>query len=196
VCSSRLSFSAGCRSPPLLNVVATAVEVADFMVEADFMAVADFTAAEDFTVGVEEDFAGVPSPVDTAVMAGMVATDGTADVRAIHATVTDGVGEGVLALGGHIGVGDGDTRMATATALGGPIPTITPTITTRLPTIGILTTGTTILRRQVLAKAQRPTQTAPLDLGDLQCREALPPPTTSPHRPRLMSRALCLDQMM
>jgi hypothetical protein len=54
---------------------------------------------------------------------GTAATDGMADIGAIHTTVTAGAGD--LALGGRIGVGDGDTRMATATALGITLPTVT-----------------------------------------------------------------------
>jgi type II secretory pathway component HofQ len=59
--------------------------------------------------------------VDAADMAGMVATDGMAEIGAIHTTVTDRAGDSGLA--GRIGVGDGDTRTATAIALGITPPT-------------------------------------------------------------------------
>ena len=62
----------------------------------------------------------VDTTEDTVVMVGTGAMDGTADIGAIHTTVTDG--DWVLAFGGRIGVGD--IRLATATGLGITLPTL------------------------------------------------------------------------
>jgi len=83
----------------------------------------------------------VATTVETVVMAGM------ADIGAIHTTVTDGAG--VLALGGRIGVGVGDTRMATATALGITLLTLTTTRMIALRDTHVLPTGTTTLRHRI-----------------------------------------------
>lgn len=83
---------------------------------------------------------GAVTTADMVAMAGAVATmAGTADIGAIHATV----GDGVLALAGRTGVGDGDgdTRMASAIALGIPRPTRIIV----LRDIHVLATGTVTL---------------------------------------------------
>jgi hypothetical protein len=109
----------------------------------------------------------VATTVDTVVMAGMVvgmvATDGMADIGAIHTTVTDGAGDGVLALGGRIGVGDGDTRMATATALCITLPILTTTHMIVLRDTHVLPTGTMTLRLRIPAQSPGATQQS---LGD------------------------------
>jgi hypothetical protein len=92
-------------------------------------------------------------------------------------TVTDGAGD--LALGGRIGVGDGDIRMALTTALGiTRLALIILTRTTVLRTIPrailILTTGTAILHRQIPTHGPCPTRTDPQDPGDHRYREAHP----------------------
>jgi len=87
--------------------------------------------------------ADVPTPVimveattvDVADTAGMVATDGIAEIGVIHTTVSAGDGDSGLA--GRIGVGGGDTRMATAIALGMP-PTLTITRSIALRAIHVL----------------------------------------------------------
>jgi hypothetical protein len=165
--------------------------------------------AEDFMEAVEEGFTGVEvstgegalrlmADVPTAdfaeatteggattegaaVMAGAGevtagATAGAEDIGA-EDTVTDGVGD--LALGGRIGVGDGDIRMATTTARGIMGPTlIILTRTTVLRTIPrairILTTGTTIPHRQIPTRGPGPTRTDPQNPGDHRCQKAHP----------------------
>ncbi len=105
--------------------------------------------------------------VDTVVMAvttevaTTVVTVGTADIGAIHTTAMDGAGDGVLALGGRIG--DGDIRMATATALRIPLPTLTTTRMTVLRDTHVLPTGTMTLRLRI--PAQNPGATQQI-LGD------------------------------
>jgi hypothetical protein len=121
-----------------------------------------------------------------ALMAGAVEAGATAGAEDIGAedTVTDGVGDGDLASGGRIGVGD--IRMAT-TARGITRPTLI--ILTR--TIRILTTGTTILHRQIQTHDPTPTRTDPQDTGDPLRREAQPTRTmqTATSRPlRLVGR--------
>ena len=81
-------------------------------------------------------------------------------------TVTDGAGDGDLASGGRTGVGD--IRMATTTTRG-----ITrPTLIILIRTIRILTTGATILHRQILTHGPSPTRTDPPDPGDPRHWEA------------------------
>jgi hypothetical protein len=92
---------------------------------------------------------------------GTAATDGMADIGAIHTTVTAGAGD--LALGGRIGVGDGDTRMATATALGITLPTVTITRRIALRATHALPTETTTLRHETPAQNLGATQQS---LGD------------------------------
>lgn len=147
--------------------------------------VGDFTATveEDSTVARQEVFmvaaevtmataADVPTSVTMAVVTPVgadttdtvVATAGAADmdgVGAIHATVTDGAGVGVLALGGRIG--GGDTRMATATALRITLPTPTMTRLIALRDTHVLPTETTTLHHRI--PAQNPGVT-PANLGD------------------------------
>lgn len=139
--------------------------------------VGDFTAAEDFTAAVEADStvarqevfmvaaevtmataADVPTSVTMAVATPVgadttdtvVATAGVADIRAIDATV--GAGDGVLALGGRIGIGDGDIRMTTMdTALGITLPTLTTTRMIVLRDTHALLTETTTRRHRIPA---------------------------------------------
>jgi len=98
----------------------------------------------------------VATTEDTVVMVGTGAMDsmtattvGTADIGAIHATVTDG--DWVLALGGRI-IGVGDTRIATATALGITLPTLTTTRIIVLRDTHVLPTGTMTLRLRIPAQ--------------------------------------------
>jgi hypothetical protein len=104
--------------------------------------------------------ADIPIPVTTEV-ATTVDTVGTADIGAIHTTVMDGAGDGVLALGGRIG--DGDIRMATATALRIPLRTLTTTRMIVLRDTHVLPTGTMTLRLRI--PAQNPGATQQI-LGD------------------------------
>jgi len=62
----------------------------------------------------------------------------------------DGVGDGVLALGGRIG--DGDIRMAMATALRIPLPTITTIRMIVLQDTHVLPKGTMTLRLRIPAQ--------------------------------------------
>jgi hypothetical protein len=93
-------------------------------------------------------------------------------------TVMDGAGD--LALGGRIGVGDGDIRMATTTTAPGitRLALIILTRTTVLRTIPrailILTTGTAILHRQIPTHGPSPTRTDPQNPGDHRCQKAHP----------------------
>lgn len=143
-------------------------------------------AEEDFTAAVEADSAvarqevsmvaaevtmataaDIPTSVtmevatteDTVVMVGTGAMDGTADIGAIHTTVTDG--DWVLALGGRIGVGD--IRIATATGLGITLPTLTTTRIIVLRDTHVLPTGTMTLRLRIPAQNPGATQQT---LGD------------------------------
>ena len=87
--------------------------------------------------------------VDMADMAGMVATDGMAEIGAIHTTVTVTDTDGDSGLAGRIGVGDGDTRMATAIALGITLPILTITRRIALRATHVLPMGPTILRHRI-----------------------------------------------
>jgi len=116
------------------------------------------------------------------------ATAGAEDIGA-EDTVTDGDGD--LALGGPIG--DGDIRMAT-TARGTtrPIPIIlTRTTILRTIRLGIrmLTTGTTILRRQIARRGPSPTSTDPQDPGDRRYRKAEQMQTTQTATTRRLGHA-------
>ena len=174
----------------------------------------DFTAAgaEDFMEVAEERFAEVEdSPAEAALglapdalgsaadvpatSEGAAVSDGAEEIGA-EDTVTDedgvGEGDGDLALGGRIGVGDGAIRMAT-TALGTTGPTlIIPTRTTVLRTIQmgmqILTTGTTILHRQIPRCGLSPTRTGQQDPGDPRYREAEQMQTTQTAKSRPLRR--------
>src|SRR5271169_6133362 len=100
----------------------------------------------------------------------------TTEGEAVTAGATGGDGE--LALGGRIGVGDGDIRMPT-TAPGITRPAlIILTRTTVLRTIPratrILTTGTAIPHRQIPTHGPCPTRTDPQNPGDHRYREAHP----------------------
>jgi hypothetical protein len=171
----------------------------------------DSTAAvaEDFTAVGEEGFTGVQ--VSTLATLGTAADTTTADIVAAtpagaevtagaagatagaedlggEDTVTDGVGD--LALGGHIGVGDipmpTTTRGITRPTL--IILTRTTVLRTTPPVIRILTTGTTILHRQIPARGPNPTRTDPQDPGDPRYQEAQRARTTQ----TAMSRPLRL----
>lgn len=106
--------------------------------------------------------AAIMAPATTvgmAAMAGTAASDGagaptagTADIGAIRATAGDGVL--VLALAGRTGIGDGDTRMATATAPGITLPTRIIV----LPDMHVLPTRTVTLRLRIRAQNPGATQ--------------------------------------
>jgi hypothetical protein len=194
----------------------TAAVAADFMevgeegftaaVAADFMEVAEegFTAVEVSTAEAtlvtasdtpSVDIVAAATTAVTVAMAGVAhATAGaggaTVGASDIGVTATDGAGDGDLASGGRIGVGD--IRMATATAHGitrltRMILTPTTVLQTIRRTIRILTMGTTILRRQIPAGGHgpRPTRTDRQDPGDPRYREAQPtrPMQTATSRP-------------
>ena len=158
----------------------------DSTAAADFMEVAEegFTAVVDSTAEVilgsapdtptayivEEALEG---GAITEVAAGTVGAEDIGD----EGTATDGAGG--LALGGRIGVGDGDIRMATTTARGFTrailiIPTRTTVLRTMRRTIRMPITGTTILRLQIPTHGPCPTITDAQDPGDLRYREAQP----------------------
>jgi hypothetical protein len=121
--------------------------------EPAFMVVEVSMVAEEVTMVTAADIPtavimAVATTVDTAAMAGMAATDGMADIGAIHTTVTDGAGDGVL--GGRIGAGDGDTRMATTVTVHGiTLPTLIITPSIALRATRVLPTGTTTLRHRI-----------------------------------------------
>lgn len=122
---------------------------------------ADTTTADIVAATMED---GATTEV-AAVTAG--ATAGAEDIGA-EDTVTDG--DGGLASGGRIGVGD--IRMATTTTLGITRPTLI--ILTRTIRIRIPTTGTTILHRQIPTHGPSPTRTDPQDTLDPRHREVQP----------------------
>jgi hypothetical protein len=156
----------------------TAVEEADFMevAEEGFTAVEVSTAEATLVSAADTPSAGIVAAASTVVAA---ATAGAADIGAIEDTVMDGDGD--LASGGRIG--DGDIRMAMATARGITRPTlIILTRTTILQTIRrvirIRTTVTTILHWRIPTRGPSPTRTDPQDPGDPRHREAQPTRTT------------------
>jgi hypothetical protein len=108
---------------------------------------------------------------DGAITEVAAVTAGAEDIGA-EGMVTDG--DGGLASGGRIGVGD--IRMATTTTRGITRPTLI--ILTRTIRIRILTTGTPILHRQILTHGPSPPRTDPPDPGDPRHREAQPTRTT------------------
>jgi len=142
--------------------------------EATLDMAADTTTA-DIVVATTEDEATTEVP---AVMAG--ATAGAEDIGA-QDTVTDGVRD--LASVGRTGVGD--IRMATTTAHGITRPTLI--ILTRIG-IRILTTGTTILHRQILTHGPGPTGKLPSNPGDPRQRETQPTRTTQTATSRPLHR--------
>jgi hypothetical protein len=160
----------------------TAVEV--FTPEATPGTAADTTTA-DIVAAITEDVAttqvatteDVATTEAAAVMAGAVGAGVTAGAEDIGAedTVTDGAGVGDLASGGRIGVGD--IRMATTTTRGTTHPTLI--ILTRTIPIRILTTGTTILHRQLLTHRPSPTRKFPSNPGDSRQREKTQPTRTT-----------------
>ena len=173
-----------------------------------------FTVAEDFMEVAEERFAGAEvsageaalgSAADArsadfveaasievaAVSAGAAGASAGAEGIGAEDTVTDGAGD--LALGGRIGVGDGDIRMATTTAPGIMAPTrMILTRTTVLRTIPrailIPTTGTAILHQQITAHGPGLTRTDPQDPGDHRYREAERTQTTETVTPGALRR--------
>ncbi len=154
------------------NVAVVTVEVAEGAstvaeeaftegVEVSMAEVEVSTAGEATTVIAVDVITAVIEAVETTVgavatVAGAVATvvgvvamvAGVAEVGAIRGT------DGVSALGGRMG---GGTRMDTATALGGMIPTLTMTRITVLPATHALIMATMILHRQTPAQGQAPT---------------------------------------
>jgi hypothetical protein len=165
----------------------------------DFMEVAEegFTAVEVSTLEATLGTAGDTTTAD--IVAHTREGVATTEVAAVTAgaedigadTVTDGAGD--LALGGRIGVGDGDIRMPTTTARGITRPTlIILTRTTVLRTIPratrILTTGTTILHRQIPTHGPSPTRTVPHNPGDPRYREAQPKQITQTATSRPLRR--------
>jgi hypothetical protein len=149
----------------------TGVEVST--AEATLGTAADTTTANIVAATMED---GATTEV-AAVTAG--ATAGAEDIGA-EDTATDG--DGGLASGGRIGVGD--IRTATTTTRGITRPTLI--ILTR--TIRILTTGATILHRQILTHGPSPTRTDPPDPGDPRHREAQPTRTTQKATSRPLHR--------
>jgi hypothetical protein len=134
-------------------------------------------AAEGFTV-VEVSTADIVEAATTergAITEAAAVTAGVEDIGA-EDTVTDGAGE--LALGGRIGVGDGDIHMPTTTTPGITRPTlilIRITVLRTIPrAIRILTTAMTILHRQIPTHGPCPTKTDLQDPGDRRYREAHP----------------------
>jgi hypothetical protein len=120
--------------------------------EVTMATVADIPTSVTMEVATTEDAVVM---VGTEAMDGMGATAvGTADIGAILSTVTDG--DGVLALGGHIGVGE--TRIATATALGITLPTLTTIRIIVVRDTHVLPTGTMILRLRIPAQNLGATQ--------------------------------------
>jgi hypothetical protein len=100
----------------------------------------------------------VATTADTVATVGVAATDGASDIGAIRTTSTDGAGDGDLALGGRTRIGNGDTHMATSTALGITLPTPTTIRRTALRAIGVLPMETTTLRHRIPPRNPRATQ--------------------------------------
>jgi len=183
-----------------VEVASTAAVEADFMVVAEQRFTAEGVLAAEPTlrtlvddlmpVIVAATMEGAATTVVAAVMAG--ATGGVAGIGA-EDTVMDGAGE--LALGGRIGVGDGDIRMATTapgiTRRALIILTRITVLQTILRTIRILTTGTTILHRRIPIDGPCPTRMDRHDPGDHLYREAeriQTTQTTTPQRLRRVGR--------
>jgi hypothetical protein len=147
--------------------------------EATLGMAADTTTADIVAVTTED---GATTEV-AAVMVGLAGAGATAGAEDIGAedTVTDGAGDGDLASGGRIGVGD--IRMATTTARDITRPTLI--ILTR--TIRILTTGT-ILHRQIPTHSPSPTRTLPSNPGDPRHRETQSMRTTQTATSRPLRR--------
>ena len=138
--------------------------------------------AEDFMEVAEERFTGVEVSQEEVALGSWAAASedfvGADSVGAVALAVAAGAsaGAGDLASGGHIGVGDGDIRMAiTAPGTTGLALIIRIRITdlrTTLRAIPIRATGTMILRRQIQTRGPCPTRTDRQDLGDHRYREA------------------------
>jgi hypothetical protein len=173
-----------------------------------------FTVAEDFMEVAGERFAGAEvsageaalgSAADArsadfveaasievaAVSAGAAGASAGAEGIGAEDTVGDGAGD--LALGGRIGVGDGDIRMATTTVPGimgqtRMILTRTTVLRTIPRAILIPTTGTAILHQQITAYGPGPTRTDRQDPGDHRYREAERMQTTETATPGALRR--------
>jgi hypothetical protein len=131
---------------------------------------------------------GATTEVAAATAGAAGGTAGAEDTGA-EDTVTDGAGE--LALGGRIG--DGDIRMPTTTAPGitrlALIILTRPTVLRTIPgVIRILTTGTTILHRQIPTHGLSRTRTDRQDRGDHRYREAHPTRATETAMQRPLRR--------
>src|SRR5208283_5344393 len=142
----------------------TAAVAEDFM---EVVAEEGFTGVE---VSTPEATLGTADTTTADIVAATMEAGATAGAEDIGAedTVTDG--DGGLASGGRIGVGD--IRMATTTTLGITRPTLI--ILTRTIRIRIPTTGTTILHRQIPTHGPSPTRTDPQDTLDPRHREVQP----------------------
>jgi hypothetical protein len=122
---------------------AVARQVVSIVAEVTMATAADIPTSVTMEVATTEDAVVM---VGTEAMDGMAATAvGTADIGAILSTVTDG--NWVLALGGRIGVGE--TRIATATALGITLPPLTTTHIIVVRDTHVLPTGTMTLRLRI-----------------------------------------------
>ena len=144
----------------------------------------DFMEAEERFTGVEvsqEEVAlGSWADARSADLMAAASEDfvGADSVGAVALAVAAGAsaGAGDLASGGHIGVGDGDIRMATTapgtTGLALIIRIRITDLRTTLRAIPIRATGTMILRRQIQTRGPCPTRTDRQDLGDHRYREA------------------------
>ena len=159
--------------------------------EADSMEVEVSTAEATLVSAADTPSAGIVVAASTVVAAATAgaagATAGAVDIGAIEDTVMDGDS------GGRIGVGDGDIRMAMATARGITRPTlIILTRTTILQTIRqairIRTTGTTILHWRIATRGPSPTRTDLQAPGDPRYREAQPPRATQTATSRPLRR--------
>ena len=140
----------------------------------DFMEVAEERSAE-VEVSTAEDALG--SAADASATSEVAAVSAGAEEIGAEDSVSEEDGGLDLALGGRIGVGDGDIRMAT-TARGTTRPILIiltrTTVLRTIPLLGIqiLTMGTTILHRQIPTFGLSPTRTDPQDPGDHRYREA------------------------
>jgi len=95
--------------------------------------------------------ADVPTSVTSveATTVDMADTAGMVEIGVVHTTVTVTDTDGDSGLAGRIGVGDGDTRMATAIALGITLPILTITRRIALRATHVLPMGPTILRHRI-----------------------------------------------
>ena len=180
----------------------TAAVAAHFMevAEEGFTAVEVSTAEATLVSAADAPSAGIVVAASTVVAAATAgaagatagaagATAGAVDIGAIEDTVMDGD----LASRGRIGVGDGDIRMAMATARGITRPTLiiltrTMILQTIRQAIRIRTTGTTILHWRIPTHGPSPTRTDLQAPGDPRYREAQPPRATQTATSRPLRR--------